>query len=90
MANKLPTTSFGRLMQKLKKTPMSRKEITIFLLNQRGVPYIPGANHDYYNSNLYGTKARTGILETYGYRTTGGRWKVYSDAPVDGPFNRAR
>jgi hypothetical protein len=89
MANKLPTTSFGRLVQKLKKTPMSRREITEFLLEQKGDFYRPGENHDYYNSNLYGTTTRHGILEQYGYRK-GARWMVYSDAPVAGPFNTAR
>lgn len=88
MANKLPV--FGRLVQRLKKTPMSRKEITVFLLKQKGDFYRPGENHDYYNSNLYGTTTRYGILERYGYRTIDGRWKVYSTTPVDGPFNEAR
>ena len=86
MANKLPTTSYGRLVRQLQKTPMTRKQITAFLLNQNGQTYEPGVNHDYYNSSLYGTTTRKGLLERYGKRLKDGRWTTNARANTEGPF----
>lgn len=90
MANKLPTTSYGRLVQKLRKTPMTRRQITEFLLKQVGKEYAPGINHDHYNSSLYGTSSRRGLLEQYGQRLSDGRWTVIPGTSVNGPFNQVR
>jgi hypothetical protein len=94
MANKLPTTSFGRLARQLKKTPMTRKEITQFLLEKRGDEYRPAnsfaGNGDHYNSSLYGTRARRGFLETVGKKLKNGKWTVRANANLDGPFTPYR
>lgn len=86
MSNKIPTTSYGRLVRKLQKTPMTRKQITTFLLKEAGQEYIPGLNHDYYNSSLYGTKMRQGLLKRYGKQLKDGRWTTNSRANTEGPF----
>jgi hypothetical protein len=86
MANKLPDTAFGRLVRQLKKIPMTRKEITIFLLKEKGDTYFYGRNHDYYNSSLYGTSTREGLLERFGKRLRDGRWTTNSRATTEGPF----
>lgn len=90
MANKLPTTSFGRLARELKRRPMTRKQITEFLLRRAGQTYEPGVNHDYYNSALYGTTSRVGFLELYGVQSSDGRWQVEQSTPETGPFTPLR
>lgn len=91
MSNKLPTTSLGRLVRKLKKTPMTHRQITTFLLKEAGQEYAYGRNHDYYNSSLYGTSARTGLLEKYGVKVgPADQWRVVPTTPENGPFTTIR
>jgi hypothetical protein len=94
MANKIPVTAFGRLARQLKKTPMTRKEMTTFLLEQRNREYIPASdfagNSDHYNSSLYGTRTRKGLLETVGKRLKNGKWTVRATANLNGPFTPYR
>jgi hypothetical protein len=90
MSNKIPVTSYGRLLRKMKKTPMTRKEMTVFLLKESGQKYTPGLNHDAYNSSLYGTRSRCGLLEQYCFSRSDRRWVALPNAPEDGPFTQYR
>jgi len=90
MANKLPATSFGRLVRRLKRTPMTHKQITQFLLKENGKQGRTPSGKNFYDSSLYGTTRRYGILEQYGLLTHDDLWYVLDNAPEGGPFTQLR
>lgn len=82
-------TTYGALLKKLAVTPMTRKEITKFLLARASlykIPYTQG--YDYYNSSLYGTTKRQGMLERFCKKTKDGKWKASKKAHA--PFTPVR
>jgi hypothetical protein len=79
---------FQRLLEKLRHQPMTHKEIVLFLLE--GTEY-NNATRRYFDSCLYGTTAREGILERFCRRRLDGRWQLRSSRKrIEAPFTPLR
>jgi hypothetical protein len=68
---------------------MTHEEIVKFLLRGTGHKYTP-TTRKYFDSTLYGTKARVGVLEGFCWRKKDGSWKVKGRTKLEGPFNPRR
>lgn len=86
MANKTP--KFEALLKAMARKPMNRKEITNFLIRRSGGTLSYETAYDYWNSNLYGTTNRVGLLERYTRQNKDGRYQTVRK--VVGPFNPVR
>jgi hypothetical protein len=82
------TTKFEALLKTMATRPMNRKEITKFLCSRSGGNRSYEAAYDYYNSNLYGTRTRQGILERFCRQNKDGRYQTIRK--VQAPFNTKR
>ena len=67
---------FETLLKKLATTPMNREEITNFLCSRSGGKLSFGQAYDYWNSSLYGTSTRVGILERFTRQNKDGRFQT--------------
>jgi len=86
-------TKTEKLLRQLKKTKngMTRKEMVTFLLSLSHNAYSASLNDNRnYNSTLYGTSARTGILEKFCKKTGEGTYVLRKSAKIEGPFTEAR
>ena len=86
MANK--TSKFEALLKRMATRPMTREEMTKFLCSRSGGRISYEKGYDYWNSNLYGTKTRVGILELFTRRNNDGRYQTIRK--VEGPFTPPR
>ena len=86
MTNRTP--KFEALLKALASRPMSRKEITNFLIARSGGRLSYSQAYDYWNSNLYGTQTRVGILERFCRQNRDGRYQTVRK--VQAPFNPTR
>ncbi len=68
---------------------MTHEEIVKYLLRGTGVKYDP-TTRKYFDSTLYGTKNRVGVLEGFCWRRKDGAWKVKGRTKIVGPFNPRR
>ena len=76
------------LLKKLATTPMNREEITNFLCSRSGGKLSYEQAYDYWNSSLYGTKTRVGILERFCRQNNDGRFQTIRK--VARPFTPVR
>ena len=79
---------FETLLKTLATTPMNREEITNFLCSRSGGKLSYETAYDYWNSNLYGTTTRVGLLERFCRKNNDGRYQTIRK--VARPFNPAR
>ena len=86
MTNRTP--KFETLLKAMASRPMNRKEITNFLIARSGGRLSYETAYDYWNSNLYGTQERVGILEWFCRQNRDGRYQTVRK--VEGPFNPSR
>lgn len=85
MARK-PTSRVEKLLNRMRKTPMTRKQMVEFLLG--GKENYLETDRGTFNATLYGTRDREGILERYTRQLKDGSYKTVR--PVKGPFTRQR
>jgi hypothetical protein len=86
MTNRTP--KFEALLKTLASKPMTRKQITNFLIARSGGKLSYAQAYDYYNSNLYGTPTRVGILERFTRQNKDGKYQTIRR--VEAPFNPTR
>ena len=79
---------FEALLKALATTPMNRQEITNFLISRSGGKLSYDVAYDYYNSALYGTTTRVGLLERFCRQNKDGRWQTVRK--VARPFTPTR
>ena len=79
---------FEALLKTLATTPMNRQEITNFLISRSGGKLSYDVAYDYYNSSLYGTTTRVGLLERFCRQNNDGRYQTVRK--VARPFTPTR
>lgn len=80
----------GRLLEELRKRPMTHKEIVQFLLSDTGVEY-DASTRKYYDSTLYGSSTREGVLERFCRQRRDGRWQLRAvNRRIEAPFTPVR
>jgi hypothetical protein len=83
MANKIES-----LLKTMATRPMTRQEITNFLCSRSGGKLGYDVAYDYWNSTLYGTTTRQGILERFCRQNNDGRYQTVRK--VEAPFTALR
>lgn len=86
MSNRTP--KFEALLKAMATRPMNRKEITNFLIARSGGRLSYEQAFDYYNSSLYGTSTRVGILDRFCRQNSDGRYQTIRK--VEAPFTPVR
>lgn len=79
---------FETLLKTLASKPMNREEITKFLISRSGGMLSYSTSWDAYNSSLYGTTTRVGLLERFCRRNNDGRYQTIRK--VARPFTPVR
>lgn len=82
------TPKFEALLKTMASRPMNRKEITNFLIARSGGRLSYEQAYDYYNSSLYGTGSKQGILERFCRQNKDGRYQTVRK--VQAPFTPTR
>ena len=68
---------------------LKHEQIVKFMLRGTGSKY-DRTTRRYFDSTLYGTNERVGILEGFCWRRRDGVWKVKGRAKIQAPFNPRR
>ena len=79
---------FESLLKTLATTPMNRQEITNFLISRSGGKLSYAQAFDDWNSSLYGTPNRVGLLERFTRQNKDGRFQTVRK--VARPFTPTR
>jgi hypothetical protein len=82
------TEKLLREIQKAGKTGLSHKEIVKFLLRGTGRKYSADTRR-LFDSRLYGTNSRTGVLERCERNFKNGNYTLSKKASTEGPFTEA-
>jgi hypothetical protein len=82
------TEKLLREIQKAGKTGLSHKEIVKFLLRGTGRKYGPETRR-LFDSRLYGTNSRSGVLERCDRNFKNGNYTLSKKATTEGPFTES-
>ena len=82
------TPKIEKLLTHMKKEGgLTHKEIVKYLLKQAKLPYTD-QTRKYFDSTLYGTNYKVGVLELYCRQLKNGRYKV--SEKIEGPYTATR
>ncbi len=83
-------TKMEKLLNKIKEEGgMTHEDIVRFLLKSSGNQYNP-TTRSWFDSNLYGTKTREGVLERFCRKLRNGKWKMKAGITIEAPFSPRR
>jgi len=88
MSKKKKTTKVEKLLREMKTRAMTHKEIVQFLLRGTGRKYSDSTRRAY-DSTLYDTPNRDGVLGRFCVQRGDGTWKVNKSTELVGPFTQA-
>jgi hypothetical protein len=83
------TPKIEKLLNALRKSPMTHKQIVKFLLKQAGIKAYNDTTRKYFDPTLYGTYDTNGVLYRFCDQDDAGRWFVGKKTRIVAPFRTA-
>lgn len=88
LSRKARSTKLSKLLTRLKRSPMTHKQVVKFLL--KDVCSYDSTTRKYFDNSLYSSSTKVGFFEKFAYKNADGLWAVRKNRKAVSPFTSTR